>query len=346
MGSAFELRAGSAIELLAGRGAVAEGAAARALGGGVSNNVVLVEDGRRRFVVKQALARLRVADRWLADRGRVVREWEALRAIGEVLPRGRLPETLFLDRRRFLYAMRAAPAGSVDWKSQLLAGDLSACTARAAGATLGLMARGTWGRRRFRERFGDATAFDQLRTDPYYRTVARRHPVVAGPLAEWIARSADRRVAMVHGDWSPKNILVSPGGLVCIDFECAHYGDPSYDAGFLLNHLVLKAFHRLDLAGSYLRLARVAFAWMLAALPPAALEWYERAAARHLAFLMLARVDGKSPVEYLRPGPVQDAVRRLALALIAAAPGTVGAALERAGVALAELRGGPTTRLP
>ncbi len=345
MGSAFELAEGSAVELLVGRGAVADGAAARVLGGGVSNNVVLVEDGRRRFVLKQALARLRVRDRWLADRARVVREWEALRAVGEVLPRGRLPEPLFLDPPRFLYAMRAAPSGSVDWKSQLLAGEFSVSTAKAAGATLGLMARGTWGRPSFRERFGNATAFDQLRTDPYYRTVARRHPVVAGPLAEWIARSADRRVAMVHGDWSPKNLLVSPGGLVCIDFECAHYGDPSYDAGFLLNHLVLKAFHRPDLADSYLQLARVAFVWILATLPPAALEWYERAAARHLAFLMLARVDGKSPVEYLPPGLIQHAVRRLALALIAAAPRTVGETLERAAVALARLRDGPI-RLP
>lgn len=325
----------SAPRILAEHAPVSEHATARLLGGGVSNRVVLVEDGERRVVMKQSLARLRVRARWFADRSRIEREWQVMRALEDILPRGRLPQLLFQDRRRFLYAMEAAPAGSLDWKSRLLSGELSSDTALLAGATLGSMARVTWKVPAFRQRFSDRTAFDQLRTDPYYRTVAGRHPSVAGAVHAWIERSASRSAAMVHGDWSPKNLLVCPEGLVCIDFECAHFGDPSYDAAFLLNHLILKAFHRPELAEGYLGLARTAFSRTLRELPAEALAWYEASALRHLGFLMLARVDGKSPVEYLRSRAVRSAVRGLAMGLVRTPALNAGDALARASTALA-----------
>lgn len=329
-----ELAEGNARDYLAGRLDVSGGAIARSLGGGVSNNVVLVEDGPRRVVLKQSIPRLRVRDEWLADRSRIFREWEAIRALARVLPRGRVPELLFLDEARYLYAMRAAPCATRAWKTRLLAGECSADVARLVGGTLGLAIRNTWRRRGFRDAFSDTTAFDQLRTDPYYRTVGLRHPLLRPTVEAWIAESSRRQVAMVHGDWSPKNVLVGEGGLVCIDFECAHFGDPSYDAGFMLNHLILKAFRRPGLSPQYFRLARVTFAWTLGMLPREALDWFEAASVRHLAFLMLARVDGKSPVEYLTLESVRERVRCLALHLIESAPERLEAALAAAAEAL------------
>lgn len=334
MNGAAALGERSAIDFLAGRVDVSDEASARVLGGGVSNNVVLVEDASQRIVLKQSIPRLRVRDEWLADRSRIFREWHAIRALGQILPKGRLPELLFLDEARFLYGMRAAPRRSRDWKTRLIAGECDAETARRAGSTLGLIIRGTWGSPEFREAFSDRTAFDQLRTDPYYRTIGSRHPRVAGPVEDWIDQSSRRQVAIVHGDWSPKNLLVGEGAVLCIDFECAHFGDPSYDAGFMLNHLILKAFLRAELAPAYLQLARVTFAWTLGMLPTTALDWFEAASVRHLAFLMLARIDGKSPVEYLRASDVREAVRDLALRLIENAPPTVEAALALAAQAL------------
>ena len=331
-----ELRADNAVGFLAGHLDVSPAAKASVLAGGVSNTVVLIEDGTQRIVLKQALPRLRVRDEWLADRVRVLREWQVISALGAVLPRQRLPQLLFCDEPNFLYAMRAAPEGSEDWKSILLAGRCDGDTARQAGAILGLATRATWGEPAFEQLFSDRTAFDQLRTDPYYGTIARRHPVVARRVERWVAESAARNVAMVHGDWSPKNLLVGASGIVCIDFECAHFGDPSYDAGFLLNHLILKAFHRPAIAASYLRLARTAFCWTIAMLPPSGLAWYEAASVRHLAFLMLARIDGKSPAEYLDDRQ-RTAVRSLALSLIDAEPSSLDATLEHAERALQRL---------
>ncbi len=317
------LGADNALAILSGRVPLSGAPRVELLGGGVSNTVVLVEDATQRIVLKQSLPRLRVQDEWLADQSRIYREWEAMLALRPILPAGRLPEPLFLDRASFLYAMRGAPRGSEDWKTRLLAGRCDAGTAQLAGSTLGRIVRGTWNDPVLRESFADRAAFEQLRTDPYYRTVAMRHPPVADAVEAWIAESGSRQVAMVHGDWSPKNLLVHKEGIVCIDFECAHFGDPSYDAGFILNHLILKAFHRPHQAADYFRLARAGFDRTKELLPEPALDWFEAASARHLAFLMLARIDGKSPVEYLHGESLRDRVRRLALQLIDRAPRTV-----------------------
>ena len=227
-----------------------------------------------------------------------------------------MPRVLWSDEANFLFAMSAAPAGAATWKSQLLAGHVDAGVAATAGVLLGLLIRHTWGDAEMERRYGDQTAFDQLRIDPYYRTIARRRPEVAEQVRELIAESAARRVSLVHGDWSPKNFLVQGGQVTVIDFEVIHYGDPSFDAAFCLNHLLLKCFRRPEHAGRYLEAARVFYAWLEGLLPAGATAWFESATARHLGCLMLARVDGKSPVEYIIEEALRATVRAVAVRLI------------------------------
>jgi 5-methylthioribose kinase len=288
----------------------------RALGGGVSNNVILAETPKERFVVKQALPRLRVKDEWLADRSRIFRERDALVDAATLLPRGWVPEVLWSDEPNYLFAMRAAEEPSEFWKNRLLEGRLEPEWARRAGIALGLTIRGSWRSEFFERKYGDRTAFDQLRTDPYYRTIARRNPDVARHVEEWLPRTAAHRFALTHGDWSPKNMLLTPAGMVFIDYECAHFGDPSFDSAFAINHLILKGFYRPDLAEGYLDLARLLFTWTLSVLPAEAVRYFEAATARHLGLLLLARVDGKSPVEYLAEEGTRDRVRQTAKRLI------------------------------
>ena len=288
----------------------------RALGGGVSNTVILAETPNERFVVKQALPRLRVKDEWLADRNRIFRERDALLDAARLLPRGWVPEVLWSDEPNYLFAMRAAREPSEFWKNRLLEGRLEPEWARRAGMALGLTIRGSWRSQFFERKYGDHTAFDQLRTDPYYRTIARRNPDIAEHVQEWLPRTAEHRFALTHGDWSPKNMLLTPAGMVFIDYECAHFGDPSFDAAFAINHLILKGFYRPDLAAGYLGLARVFFTWTLSVLPAEALRYFEAATARHLGLLLLARVDGKSPVEYLTGEGQRERVRRAAKRMI------------------------------
>lgn len=310
------------------------------LGGGVSNSVVLVEAGAERLVLKQSLGKLRVEQDWFSDRRRIFRESTALRRLRDVLPDGALPEVLFEDHDNFLFAMTAAPALAKTWKELLLGGDVSERIAERIGDILGAIISSTWRDRACEVEFGDQTVFDELRIDPYYRTAALRNPDIAGRLHELIAQSGDRRVSLVHGDWSPKNFLVSSemaGKNACptltvdvmvIDFEVIHYGDPAFDAAFLLNHLLLKSFYRPQWAPLY-RSAAVTFWSSLVARIPVEAAWFEAATIQHLGALLLARVDGKSPAEYIATNDLKSAIRRFARNLIVTPPHTVEAVWQR-----------------
>ncbi len=302
----------------------------RELGGGVSNRVLLVEGNGARFVLKQSLGRLRVEDDWRADRSRIFREISILREAARFLPAGAVPEVLWADEAAYLFAMAAAEPGAESWKAQLLAGSIDPAVAVTVGVLLGLSIRQSWESAEFEARYGDQTAFDQLRIDPYYRAVARRRPEVRECVEELIAESAGRRVSLVHGDWSPKNFLVGPAGpagagsparVTAIDFEVVHYGDPTFDAAFCINHFLLKCFHRPGDAPALLDLARVFYTWVEGLLPPPALGFFEAATTRHLGCLLLARIDGKSPAEYITGGAVKEAVRRTAVRIIQERPG-------------------------
>ena len=272
------------------------------LGGGVSNTVILAETPGSRVVLKQSLGRLRVAQEWLSDRERIFREADAMRWLAGKTRGGRVPRLLAEDRGDFAIAMEAAPAECDMWKALLFRHVFDPAHARAAGTLLGSIIAASWNDPEAARLFGDQTVFDQLRIDPYYRFTASRHPEIAGYITALIARSAERRVSLVHGDWSPKNLLLAPGAtdnpLWAIDWEVIHFGDPSYDVAFLLNHLLLKSLVMPARREALTGLALHFTAALRAELPPAA-GWVEAAALVHLPALLLARVAGKSPAEYL-----------------------------------------------
>lgn len=291
-------------------------------GGGVSNVVLLVESDNERFILKQALAQLRVRDEWFSDRDRIFRESSALRRLERLLPEGAIPRVLFEDRTNYVFAMSAAPRGAPTWKDQLMGGRVDPETAAEVARLLGALIAGTWNSAEYRDAFGDQAVFEQLRIDPYYRTTASRHPDLGDFFADLIRESGARRVAVVHGDWSPKNMLVSGNHVMVIDFEVIHFGDPSFDAAFLLNHLLIKSVYlarwRRELAGAALRF----WTALRASLPPEA-SWFESATIRHLGALLLARVDGKSPVEYVKDDGMKQQLRDLARRLIVDPPRSV-----------------------
>ena len=283
---------------LAARGFSAPDLSLTELGGGVSNVVILAEGAHFRLVVKQSLGKLRVAEEWCSDRARILREAEAMRWLAPRLTAGRVPRLLFDAPEDFAIAMEAAPAGAEMWKTLLMRGQFDPAHAQAAGAMLGQTIASTWHNDDARRIFGDQTVFDQLRIDPYYRFTARRHPDRADYFHSLIERSALRAVSLVHGDWSPKNLLASGGSLWAIDWEVVHFGDPSFDAAFLLNHLMLKSIAQPQWRANFASLAKVFFDALRESLPPEA-QWMEQATLEHLPALLLARVDGKSPAEYL-----------------------------------------------
>jgi len=329
----FLLSTDSLREYLASRGlAHGGGATLCELGGGVSNIVLLIEwtnGPSRRWVAKQSLGKLRVKDDWRSDRGRVFREAEAMQALHALLGDS-VPEVIRIDRENYLFLMTAAPTGSIAWKDSLLMGDVSLAVAREAGGLLARLITAAPAGSAVQRRFEDRTVFDQLRIDPYYRTTATRNPDVAGELRKLITDSWEIQTALVHGDYSPKNMLVRGDHITLIDFEVVHWGDPAFDSGFLVNHLLLKALHQPQFQHLYIEAAREFWKTLASGLGPAAGSDFERMTTRHLGGLMLARIDGKSPVEYIKDAATKERVRRSAKRILLERPKRLEEALELA----------------
>ncbi len=297
------------------------------LSGGVSCNAWRVEAGGRAICVKRALPKLNVADDWRAPVGRALFEYRWFETARALVP-GCAPKPLRLDAERGLLAMEFLPEADYPlWKNQLLAGEVNVATAGAVGERLGRIHAGAAGHADIAARFDSDAIFFALRLEPYLLAAAKRRPAVADALRALAERTADTRLTLVHGDVSPKNILVGPDGPVFLDAETAWWGDPAFDLAFCLNHLLLKTLvvpvARDALAASFTALAE-AYLQRVDWEPRKALE---SRAASLLPGLLLARVDGKSPVEYLTAETQKDFVRAVAEPLLLEPPTTLAEVL-------------------
>jgi tRNA A-37 threonylcarbamoyl transferase component Bud32 len=294
------------------------------LAGGVSAETVLVEAGPERLVLKRALGRLLVAGDWQAKPERAMTEAAAMQALHAITP-AHVPRLLDADSQLNIVVMEAAPAGWVNWKAVLLGecpdpGPGAIGTAASLGGVLGTWHHRTWRDPAVAARFDDAEAFEQLRIAPFYREVATRHPAVAGRVTDCARHLETARECLVHGDYSPKNVLVGRDGLMVVDFEVAHTGAAVFDVAFMLCHLVLKAVHRPSGAGETAEAAAAFLAAYRTAAGPAADAGSgpgdDGLLGAQVACLLLARVDGLSPATYLSPATA-GVIRELALAQLA-----------------------------
>jgi aminoglycoside phosphotransferase (APT) family kinase protein len=289
-------------------------AGATALAGGVSSDIWRIGET---LVVKRALPRLRVAQVWEAPVERSCYERRWLEAANAIVP-GAAPRVLAGDDAG-IFAMEYlgdAPA----WKSLLAGGEADPAFAREVGARLGRIHAATAGRKDIAEQFATDRGFHALRLEPYLIATAAVHDSLSGILRNLSDRTANTRLALVHGDVSPKNILVAANGPVFLDAECAWYGDPAFDLAFCLNHLLLKCLWVPRAAERFLECFALLSNEYLARVDwedPAGLEMR---AATLLPGLLLARVDGKSPVEYVTQEAQKDRVRQVASALLRTPP--------------------------
>lgn len=293
------------------------------LTGGVSSDIRLVHVGDRIFCAKRALAQLKVAQVWEAPVERNAAEVAYFRTVGAWLP-DFVPVILGEEPAAGLFAMSyLEPATHPLWKTQLLNGETSAGFAAQVGAALVEVHARSARAPGMASAFDNDASFEALRLAPYLRATAGRHPALASRLNALADTTCNTHLALVHGDVSPKNILAGPRGPVLLDAECAWFGDPAFDLAFCLNHLLLKGAR----AGHTLALYAPAFNALSAAYLEG-VDWEPRAilearAAALLPALLLARIDGKSPVEYLTLDSEQAAVRRFALPRIGAPPATL-----------------------
>jgi Ser/Thr protein kinase RdoA (MazF antagonist) len=202
------------------------------------------------------------------------------------------------------------------WKNQLRDGNVDANTAAAIGARLAQIHSVTAGDSQIARNFATDQSFYALRTEPYLLATSRLHPDLASILARMAHTLSRTKLALVHGDVSPKNILIGRRGPVFLDAECAWYGDPAFDLAFCLNHLLLKCVWVSRAVGRlFVAFSRLVFSY-LEGVTWEPREDLEKRASHLLPALLLARVDGKSPVEYITEESDKERVRRVARNLL------------------------------
>ncbi len=318
-----------------------------ALAGGVSNRTVLVQRPTgEAWVMKQALAKLRVPTDWFSSPQRIHREALGLRWLPQFAPDGSLTPLIFEDEEQHVLAMQAVPQPHQNWKTLLLAGLLEQNHIDQFGHILGSIHRRSWERRQeISSIFADTTFFETLRIEPYYRFTATRVPEVGAFLDDLIEKTRTQRLTLVHGDYSPKNVLVHQQKLILLDHEVIHYGDPAFDLGFSLAHLLSKAHHLPALRQSFAQAA--SRYWQMYHHTLGDVPWLtadmESRAVNHTLACLLARVDGLSPLEYLTE---QERTRQhhVVLTLIGQFPETMPMLIEHFVERISEYDKDPTSR--
>ncbi len=286
------------------------------LTGGVSSDIWRVDLASGPVCVKRALAQLKVAADWKAPVERNAFEYAWLALVARSFP-DIVPRLLGRDETAGLFVMAYLDPGLHPvWKGELAAGRVDPAFAATVGRSVAAIHAMTAGSAGLARDFATDAAFHALRLESYLLATAARHPRLADRLRALVETTANTRLALVHGDISPKNILVGPRGPVFLDAECAWYGDPAFDLAFCLNHMLLKCLWVPPAADRYLVSFDALAAAYLAGVAWEPRERLEARAAVLLPGLFLARVDGKSPVEYLTADRDRDRVRRVATRLI------------------------------
>ncbi len=295
------------------------------LAGGVSSDIWRVVTRSGPVCIKRALSRLRVDQLWEApvERNRFEAEWlsQAMRIIPEAVP-----DLIAHDATNGIVVMTYFPAETyANWKAQLRDGEVSINTIAKVANALGRIHAASAARPALRQMFDNQDIFEAVRIEPYLRATALKHADRASQINALIASLQTHQIALIHGDFSPKNILVGPDNIIILDAECAAWGDPCFDVAFCLNHFLLKSiWNRAAAARLHAGLAAFWSAYLTHVDWEAGAE-LERRVAHLLPALLLARIDGKSPVEYITREPEKAFVRKVARAGLIAPHDSVSA---------------------
>ncbi len=268
------------------------------LTGGVSSEIYRVKDGTNDFVIKRALEKLKVEADWYANVSRNKYEVDYLAYVGRFLPES-VPR--ILGRGGGYFVMEYLDRQYENWKVLLIGGSFELEQAKKAGEVLGRIHEYSAGDLSAAQQFDSVENFIQLRISPYLYRIAEIHPELADVINLEAERLVQTRECLIHGDFSPKNILTTPERMVLVDCEVAFYGDPAFDVAFLLTHLLLKGLLHVRACDGLHRLTKIFMATYQHQRSREKYDLLHPRLGKLLMMLMLARVDGKSPVEYLNP---------------------------------------------
>ena len=280
------------IPYLTTRGLISGSAEVEVLTGGVSNVVLAIKTSDKDLVMKQALPQLKVKQEWLADQRRAIVEADAMRLFHAITPDS-VPEVFDNDPVEFTLTMARLPRNCVNWKEEMLAGRANPIIGSRLGKILATWHNFGAKNEDVRQKFMEDSLFEQLRITPFYRAVAKLNPDL-NIIPDLINENETIKTTLVHGDFSPKNIMVTPDfHPIVLDFEVEHTGNPVFDLAFVLAHLLCK-YLKLGLP----EIAQSAIDFLKSYEEHCELE-VAPSLAHHVSLIALARVEGVSPSSYL-----------------------------------------------
>lgn len=275
------------------------------LSGGVSCRVWKIVRNKDRWVIKQALEKLDVKADWFSDVERIHREHHVMKQIEHIVPDSNVPKVLHTDYINHVYMMTCAEEGVETWKDLLMSCVFNVSTAKSAATLLSQIHSQSYKiEEEQKAEFSDQKYFNQLRIDPFHRFLIQKYPELSSDINRLIDELTLEKTCLVHGDFSPKNMLVQKNGeIVLIDFEVAHWGNPVFDLAYCLGHLMLKAWHlkKYEELLSLIRAFLDSYKGKVSNLLP------------HLGLMLLARMDGKSPVNYIQDEGLKQIIRMVAI---------------------------------
>ena len=272
------------------------------LHGGVSNRTVLIQkpDGNG-WVVKQALEKLRVKEDWYSKPERIHHEANGIRELAFLTPEGSIPKFIYENKAQHILIMEAVPEPHTNYKTLLLKQPPEQKHCQDFANLLADIHLNSYNNKHDLSLiFQDTSFFENLRLDPYYAFSARQLPDAAPFLNHLIQKTRLRKRTLVHGDYSPKNILIYQDKLVLLDHEVIHFGDPAFDVGFAMAHFLSKAHYLISSRHLFFNLAEIF--WKTYFNRTGSAVWadeLETYCQQHLLACLLARAIGKSPLEYL-----------------------------------------------
>lgn len=298
-------------------------AAYEPLAGGVSSDIWKVSSQGKVFCVKRALPKLKVKADWFAPIERNQFEVAWYQVANNICP-GCAPRILGHDEEAMLCVTEFLdPATHKLWKTELRDGRADTEMASQTGIILGKVHSRTANNDLVKSSFTRPDIFYDIRLEPYLEATAAKHPDLEQHLIGMSKQTAETELALIHGDVSPKNILLGPKGPVFLDAECACIGDPAFDLAFCLNHFLLKCLWNPGAKVAFMACFRKMAADYLRQVDWEEAMKLEQRASLLLPGLFLARVDGKSPVEYVTEERQKNQVRSCARALLIDPPETL-----------------------
>ena len=291
------LNESTVVAYLTKRGIISGSAEVEELTGGVSNVVLGVKSGAKDLVLKQALPQLKVAAVWKADQRRAIVEANGMKLLHSITPEN-VPDLIDLDPEEFTLTMDRLPRECTVWKTDLLEGVIKPSVGKDLGRILATWHNFGANSKESLDAYMEDSLFDQLRVTPFYRAVAKVNPALDNRIQELITEITTIKITLVHGDFSPKNIMITGTDKpIVLEFEVMHTGNPVFDLGFVSAHLLCKYLRTEDSSQkSLLRETAIAF-----------INSYDQTCnipvatslPHHVAVIALARVEGVSPVNYL-----------------------------------------------